>query len=299
MTSRQRQDWCEVFEAIDSCVSFDELAVLSVTSVSAAMGCTGGSVQEVVYPGKKPQLRRHFVTGALEKNVPFYIANFDRISASLLGGAERQDLAIYLMGSRIGHALEVNLDLRPIWRGSRIRDVLTMRVPWSDAADVYFTFNRDTGSGDFGSAELREARQLFSMISATSRRLHAEERLRLSAPFLDRASRETILGTVGRGEARYLLSRIPCELGGSQAGWGRSDDAVVYARPSDDGSGLERLTPAEQTIASLAARGHSNKDIARLQSLSVYTVENHLKSVYRKLGVSGRGKLAPTFLVAR
>lgn len=299
MTIHQRNDWCAVFEAIDSCVSFDQLATLSVTTVSAALGCAGGSVQEVLYLGNKPRLRRHFVSAALEKNVRRYIVNFDKICASLLGGAERKDPAIYLMGSRIDRALEVNFDPRPVWRNSRIRNVLTMRVSCSDAADIYFTFNRDTESADFESADLRDARQLFSMISATSRRLHAEERLRLAGPFFDGTSRQTILGTVGRGDVRYLLSRIPCAWEGRQARLETSDDAVVYARPSNDGSGIERLTPAELTIASLAAQGHSNKDIARRQSLSVYTVENHLKSIYRKLGVSGRGKLAPAFLLSQ
>jgi DNA-binding CsgD family transcriptional regulator len=298
MKSHPSKDWCPVFEAIDGCTSFDQLATLSVTTLSAAMGCTGGSVQEVVYFGNTPRLRRHFVTAALGKNVPRFIANFDKICASLLGGAERKELAIYLMGSRIDHALEVNFDPRPVWRGSRIRNVLTMRVPWSDATDIYFTFNRDLGADDFETADLRDARQLFSMISATSRRLYAEERLHLSGLFHDDPSRQTILGTVGRGEGRYLLSRIPCEGAGRQARLRSSDDAVVYARPSNDSSGIERLTRAELTIAALAAHGHSNKGIARLQSLSVYTVENHLKSIYRKLGVSGRGKLAPTFLLS-
>lgn len=298
MEDQRHRDWCAVFEAIDACASFDQLAALSLTTVSAALGCTGGSVQEVVYYSKTPRLRRHFVTAALQNNIPFYISNFDKISASLLGGAERQDLAIYLMGSRIDQALQVNLDLRPIWRGSRIRNVLTMRVPWSDATDIYFTFNRDTASADFEDADLNDARQLFSMISATSRRLHAEERLHLSGLFLDDVSSQTILGTVGCGDARYLLSRITCSKQGWEAWLPAPDNAVVYARPSGDRSGLERLTPAERTIASLAAQGHSNKNIARLQSLSVYTVENHLKSIYSKLGVSGRGKLAPTFLLA-
>lgn len=299
MKSHQRKDWCPVFEAIDCCASFDQLATLSVTTLSAAMGCTGGSVQEVVYFGNTPRLRRHFVTAALEKNVPRYITNFDKICASLLGGTERKDLAIYLMGSRIDRALEVNFDPRPVWRGSRIRNVLTMRIPWSDATDIYFTFNRDIGSDDFESDDLDDARQLFSMISATSRRLHAEERLHLSGLFLDDRSRQTVLGTVGRGDERYLLSRIPCADAGRPARHRATDDVVVYARPSNDSSGIERLTRAELTMASLAAQGHSNKDIARRQSLSVYTVENHLKSVYRKLGISGRGRLARTFLLSQ
>lgn len=287
-----------MFEAIDSCASFDQFATLSVTRVSSALGCTGGSVQEVVYVGGTPRLRRHFVSGSLEKNVRAFISNFDKICVSLLGGAERQGLPIYLMDSRIDRALDINFDPRPTWRGSRIRNVLTMRVPWSDATDIYFTFNRDTGAADFDSAELRDARLLFSMFSATSRRLHAEERLHLSGSLVHDMSRETVLGTVSRGDTRYLLSRISCARQEQQAK-PCADDMVVYARPSSDNGGIEKLTRGELGIASLAAQGYSNKDIARLRSLSLYTVENHLKSVYRKLGIGGRGKLARTFLLAQ
>jgi len=52
------------------------------------------------------------------------------------------------------------------------------------------------------------------------------------------------------------------------------------------------LTPRERDIATLAARGETSKDIADRLFLSVRTVNNHLQSVYSKLGVSGRRELA-------
>jgi DNA-binding CsgD family transcriptional regulator len=52
------------------------------------------------------------------------------------------------------------------------------------------------------------------------------------------------------------------------------------------------LTPRERDIAALAARGHASKEIADRLFLSVRTVNNHLQSVYSKLGVSGRHELA-------
>jgi DNA-binding NarL/FixJ family response regulator len=54
------------------------------------------------------------------------------------------------------------------------------------------------------------------------------------------------------------------------------------------------LTSRERDIATLAARGHSSKDIAERLYVSVRTVNNHLQSVYAKLGVSGRHELAST-----
>jgi DNA-binding CsgD family transcriptional regulator len=52
------------------------------------------------------------------------------------------------------------------------------------------------------------------------------------------------------------------------------------------------LTPREREIALLAAQGRTSREIADRLVLSVRTVDNHLQSAYRKLGVSGRGELA-------
>ena len=52
------------------------------------------------------------------------------------------------------------------------------------------------------------------------------------------------------------------------------------------------LTPAELRTARLAADGWSNQDIADAHFLSHRTVEMHLTSVYRKLGIRGRRELA-------
>jgi DNA-binding CsgD family transcriptional regulator len=52
------------------------------------------------------------------------------------------------------------------------------------------------------------------------------------------------------------------------------------------------LTARERDIATLAAQGETSKAIAEQLFLSVRTVNNHLQSVYSKLGVSGRRHLA-------
>jgi DNA-binding CsgD family transcriptional regulator len=52
------------------------------------------------------------------------------------------------------------------------------------------------------------------------------------------------------------------------------------------------LTRRERETAELAARGHSDREIADMLFLSVRTVHAHLRSAYAKLGVSGRGELA-------
>ena len=60
---------------------------------------------------------------------------------------------------------------------------------------------------------------------------------------------------------------------------------------SDIGGSLP-LTRREREIASLAARGMTNREIAERLVVSVRTVDNHLHSAYTKLGVAGRDQLS-------
>jgi len=48
------------------------------------------------------------------------------------------------------------------------------------------------------------------------------------------------------------------------------------------------LTPREVEILDCVARGNSNKEIARLLSISDQTVKNHITSILRKLAVNDR-----------
>jgi DNA-binding CsgD family transcriptional regulator len=56
-------------------------------------------------------------------------------------------------------------------------------------------------------------------------------------------------------------------------------------------SGREGLTPSESRIASLAASGLTNREIAEQLYISRKTVEHHLSSAYRKLDIDSREKL--------
>jgi DNA-binding NarL/FixJ family response regulator len=57
-------------------------------------------------------------------------------------------------------------------------------------------------------------------------------------------------------------------------------------------SGVGALTASERRVADLATEGHTNKDIAQLLYVTPKTVEVHLSSVYRKLGIRSRRDLA-------
>ena len=64
------------------------------------------------------------------------------------------------------------------------------------------------------------------------------------------------------------------------------------ARPRSEAlSGVESLTPSELRVAELAAGGDSNREIAQTLYVTPKTVEVHLSSVYRKLGIRSRREL--------
>ena len=57
-------------------------------------------------------------------------------------------------------------------------------------------------------------------------------------------------------------------------------------------SPLDMLTGTERTVATLVASGVTNREAAESLFVTVRTVELHLTSVYRKLGITRRAELA-------
>ncbi|MFE0465467.1 LuxR C-terminal-related transcriptional regulator, partial [Kitasatospora sp. NPDC058965] len=73
---------------------------------------------------------------------------------------------------------------------------------------------------------------------------------------------------------------------------------VPQAGPEAEAAG-SALTEAERRVAELAARGLSNREVARKLYITVSTVEQHLTRVYRKLGARRRVDLARLVAPAR
>jgi DNA-binding CsgD family transcriptional regulator len=115
-------------------------------------------------------------------------------------------------------------------------------------------------------------------------------------PF-DRARTLLALGVVRRRarrrrDARVALDEASAELERLGAAlWlerARAELGRLGGRlPSDGG-----LTPSERRVAALVAQGRTNREAAAELVLSEKTVESHLSSVYRKLGVRSRSELA-------
>jgi DNA-binding CsgD family transcriptional regulator len=125
----------------------------------------------------------------------------------------------------------------------------------------------------------------------------AAEYRRLGLGF-DAARSMLALGRAARRSKKWAAARRALEESVAtfeqidSPGWAdqaRSELGRVGARrPRATGE----LTTAERRAAELAARGLSNKEVARSMFVGVHTVESHLSSVYAKLGIRSRTQLA-------
>ena len=53
---------------------------------------------------------------------------------------------------------------------------------------------------------------------------------------------------------------------------------------------IAALTPRESDVLELVARGYAYAEIARLQGVSMHTVQSHIKNLYAKLAVHSRSE---------
>lgn len=53
----------------------------------------------------------------------------------------------------------------------------------------------------------------------------------------------------------------------------------------------DALTTYEFSVAMLAAKGRSNKEIAKLLGISVNTVKSHMENIFTKLHISSRAEI--------
>ena len=119
---------------------------------------------------------------------------------------------------------------------------------------------------------------------------------------LEHAKALAALGSTLRRERQPSEAREPLRLGLEIAGRcgarALADDVrtelhAAGGRPRREAlSGPGSLTPSERRVAGLAADGQTNREIAQTLYVTPKTVEVHLTSVYRKLGISARAALA-------
>jgi DNA-binding NarL/FixJ family response regulator len=113
------------------------------------------------------------------------------------------------------------------------------------------------------------------LVSVGLRIAGAEAAVQASARF------ERVGATAESSHASYVAAELAAPLDGACT--------LILGTPRG-------LTSRESEIIGLATEGRSSRSIADSLDLSVRTVENHLASAYRKLGVSGRRDLAQAAL---
>jgi DNA-binding CsgD family transcriptional regulator len=59
------------------------------------------------------------------------------------------------------------------------------------------------------------------------------------------------------------------------------------------------LTSRQREVIILAIIGHSNAEIAKKLHLSEYTIKDHMKDIFRIIGIRNRGELLPKLLNLR
>ncbi|SDY97152.1 Tetratricopeptide repeat-containing protein [Amycolatopsis xylanica] len=136
-----------------------------------------------------------------------------------------------------------------------------------------------------GAAGLKLAREAVDLL----------EGLELAHALIDLGTAEHMAGAVSR--ARTAL-RQGAELAercgaGPLARRGHAELRRAGGRPRGGYlTGARALTASERRVALLARQGHTNRQIAGRLQVAVRTVEIHLTSVYRKLGITARTDLA-------
>jgi len=86
-------------------------------------------------------------------------------------------------------------------------------------------------------------------------------------------------------------------LGGRDSGVGIIVEGAQPVTLSEVIAGAYGLTPREREITALAAQGRSTRQIASALGISPFTVQDHLKAVFAKVGVQSRAELVATLYV--
>jgi len=126
--------------------------------------------------------------------------------------------------------------------------------------------------------------------ASVAARLHgAGERLRAEL-----GAAVSPLGGLLAPDAAFLTAHAEAVAEGARL---KEVAAVGYAlrsrgRRGRPKTGWDSLTPAERQVVALAARVRTNPEIAERLLVSTATVRTHLRSVYAKLGLTGRVELA-------
>ena len=115
------------------------------------------------------------------------------------------------------------------------------------------------------------------------------------------ADRTSVLGAFEEGAHGYLLkdtepSRISEAIADALAGQNPISPEVarhllqIIRKATPGQTAAEALTEREQTVLGMIARGLTYAEVADAAAISVHTVGDHIKAIYRKLGVNSKSE---------
>jgi|WetSurMetagenome_2_1015567.scaffolds.fasta_scaffold68329_2 DNA-binding NarL/FixJ family response regulator len=170
----------------------------------------------------------------------------------------------------------------------RIRERWPLPVVYVTGQGDDETVRRAVSTGPFGfvrkpfdDVQLRAALEVALHQAAASRQRDAE---------LQRTRRES--GDLAAQSARVQsrLRKIADVVGVPPAGPGPDVDVPPQLQAK-----LDALSPRERDVLRALLAGHRVASLARALSVSPYTVRNHLRAVFRKVGVHSQEELIETF----
>jgi DNA-binding CsgD family transcriptional regulator len=229
-----------------------------------------------------------------------------RDSARVVPVPPTADVSRLLLGARLALLLAEGRDeevvaLADEYRTHFPRIVNPAWAPWRPpAAEALARLGRRGEALEVIRADLAQAR-IWGAPGAIGRALRVQGIIEREAgiPALEES---VALGTALRLARRPTEAREPLARGLSLAvacgtpplaDRARAELAAAGVRTRADAlSGVGALTASERRVADLATEGHTNYDIAQLLYVTPKTVEVHLSSVYRKLGIRSRRELA-------
>lgn len=114
------------------------------------------------------------------------------------------------------------------------------------------------------------------------------------------ADRSSVIGALELGAHGYLLKDSPADQiktairavldGGSPISSQAASHLVAAIRRPDASQCSARPTARESEIVQLIAKGLTSAEIAAVIGISVHTVGDHIKAIYRKLAVGSRSE---------
>lgn len=176
-----------------------------------------------------------------------------------------------------------------------VLETLCMRSTLAEQSAVIQTIEESSTGVEYAVVNeqlriLRGSGRLLTLLSASSPNLQSQDSIRAGIKALGRGGagpRSCIDVVLPDGQPGKLNAIAGCYI----LVPGSVDQRQAPCLPSGSVHPAERLTNREQQVMEQLATGSSNARIAEVLSISVRTVENHLRSIYEKLGINSRTQL--------